>query len=210
MVVPGGLLMMKRTHEAWSLVFWLGTTLTLEAVYRRAGVPEAVAPAIAVLGAPLAVPMSAGRQSPDVDHLFWPGPPRCDPGTNRRYTLWGHRGITHRYWFAALVSVPAGLLPVLVLARLGVPWYWLPLALAPVSGWWSHLAGDQIYGRLRVMGRARGLGWTTDGPAETGRRKNGKPRWIIDPAAKVCSVLSAALVLAHLVLAAGVLPSVVR
>lgn len=155
---------------------------------------------MALIGAPLAVPMSAGKQSPDIDHQFWPGPPRAG-ADGRRYTLWGHRGITHRYWFASLLTVPLGLLPVLVLAHRGVPWFWWPLALAPISGWWSHLAGDQIYGRLRVLGRARGLGWTTDGALETGKRKNGKARLIADPAAKVCAVLSSALVVFHLVLA---------
>lgn len=198
--------MMGATHRAFSGTFWLAGTLGLEIVYRRAGAPPGAATAVALAGYPLAPLMSSGRTSPDVDHLIWPGPPRYDPVDKskypRRYYWRGHRGITHRVWFALAVTLPFGVLPALVLHRLGVPWWAVPLALAPVAGWWSHLAGDMIYGRIRIAGRAYGLGWTTGGMSETGRRKGATP-WLtrqlvpVDPASKVFVAMSAGLALAH-------------
>lgn len=202
--------MMGVTHQAFSGTWWLGISLALEPAYRMAGAPAGAALAVSLAGYPLAPLMSRGKTSPDVDHLFWPGPPRAEPSDRgrhqHRYYWRGHRGVTHRVWFASLITVLLGLLPVLVLLKVGVPGYVVPLALAPVAGWWSHLAGDMIYGRIRIAGRAVGLGWETGGLSETGRRRGGTG-WLIrqvvpvDPASKVCVALSAALIALHLVLA---------
>lgn len=201
--------MMRATHRAFSGTFWLAGTLGLELVYRRTGAPPGAATAVALAGYPLAAPTSAGKLSPDVDHVFWPGGPRVEPTDRgrhkRRYYVWGHRGLTHRVWFACLVTLVAGVLPAALVFRLGVPVWTVPLAFAPVAGWWSHLAGDMIYGRIRIAGRAYGLGWETGGLSETGRRK-GATSWAVrqlvpvDPASKVFLAMSAALAVLHVVI----------
>jgi hypothetical protein len=202
--------MMGATHRAFAGTWWLAATLGLELIYRRAGAPAGAATAVSLAGYPLAPLMASGKTSPDVDHVWWPGPPRAEPGDvglhKRRYYVWGHRGLTHRVWFAFVVTLVVGVLPALVLLRLGTPVYAVPLVLAPAVGWWSHLAGDMIYGRIRIAGTAVGLGWTTGGVSETGRRKGATP-WLtrqlvpVDPAAKVCVAMSAVLAVAHVVYA---------
>jgi hypothetical protein len=193
--------MMKRTHQAFAGVFWLSGTLAADFVSVHLGHGEVVSAGMVALGWPLAVPLSAGRNSPDMDQMWWPGPPRCEPGSQRRYYWRGHRGLTHRVWFACVVTVALLAVPLLVASRIGpLSWWLAELQLALISGWWSHLAGDMIYGRIRIAGRARGLGWRTGGLSETGTREHGGHRWVIDPAAKVCAGLCAALVVAHVLL----------
>lgn len=182
--------MLKRTHEAFSGVFWLGGTLVVNlASYRTTG-DMAVNTGIALVGTVCVIPTSAGKQSPDIDHIWWPGFPK------KGYPLWGHRGITHRFWFASLLTTPF-LILTLLLHDSGLGWA-APLSLTLPAGWWSHLLGDMIYGRLRILGHSYGLGWTTGGISETGKRKNGGRRYVIDPAAKVCTGITAVLALLHM------------
>jgi hypothetical protein len=105
-----------------------------------------------------------------------------------------------------LLSVVFGLLPFLVLLRLGLSPAFASVAFSPINGWWSHLFGDMIFGRIKFglwsfkLGRFWhwnvGLGWTTNGLAE-----KGGSLWR-DPAAKVSVAMSAGLVIAHLALLA--------
>lgn len=182
--------MLKRTHEAFSGTFWLGGTLGINLISYKLGNELPVHPAIALVGIIGAVPFSAGKNSPDIDHIWWPGFPK------RGYPLWGHRGITHRFWFASLLTLPF-LVPFMLAHRtefsiLG------PLFLTLPAGWWSHLFGDMIYGRLRICGRVYGLGWTTGGLSETGKRKIGGKRFIVDPAAKFFTGVTIVLATLHL------------
>lgn len=182
--------MLKRTHEAFSGVFWLGGTLCVNLVGYRAGYGMPVNPVIAIAGVALAIPFSAGKNSPDIDHIWWPGFPK------RGYPLWGHRGITHRFWFASLLTMP--FLILFMLTKDSALYILAPLIWALPAGWWSHLFGDMIYGRLLIFGHPYGLGWRTGGLSETGIRKNGGKRYIIDPAAKVCTALAISLAFCHL------------
>jgi hypothetical protein len=100
--------MMKRTHQAFAGVFWLSGTLAADFVSVHLGHGEVVSAGMVALGWPLAVPLSAGRNSPDMDQMWWAGPPRCEPGSQRRYYWRGHRGLTHRVWFACVDGGPAG------------------------------------------------------------------------------------------------------
>lgn len=185
--------MLKRTHEAFAGVCWLGGTLGINLVAYKTGNDAPVNAFVALTGTLLAIPFSAGKNSPDIDHMWWPGFPK------KGYPWNSHRGITHRFWFATLIITP----PFLILAYvghrlLGFPIWVIPLFFALPAGWWSHLFGDMIYGRLRVCGRPFGLGWTTGGMSETGKRKYGGKRYVIDPAAKFCTALTIVLAACHL------------
>jgi hypothetical protein len=177
--------MMKRTHEAFSAVWWLGGTAIVNGITCMESHSLGVAPAVVVIGVAIARPLSAGNNSPDMDHLWWPGPPK------RGYPLRSHRGITHRVWFASLITTIWLLMTVgalyKVLGHIPYPAYLIPLFFAPLDGWWSHLAGDMIYGRILILGKPRGLGWETGGLSEDGGA------WLRHPAAKVCLGLACAL-----------------
>lgn len=176
---------MAKGHRAFSATYWLGITAGLDVLH-----PGLIAAPAVVVGAVLAYPMSAGRYcSPDIDHRWAPGPPR------NHYDWRYHRGWTHRYWFACVVLVLAGILPFALLIRSGVPSVSAAAIFGLPAGWWSHLGGDMIYGRLRVAGSIVGLGWKTGGVAESGGR------FWRDPAAQVFTVLSGVLVVVHLALA---------
>jgi hypothetical protein len=184
--------MLKKTHEAFSGVFWLGGTLGINIAALRMGYSEMpIHPAVAIAGTILAAPFSAGKNSPDIDQIWWPGPPR------RNYQWNGHRGITHRIWFASLISSPF-LILAYVYWQSTLPALMLPILFALPAGWWSHLFGDMIYGRILICGHPFGLGWETGGLTEIGRRKHGGPRYVIDPAAKVCRVIVGTLAVFHL------------
>jgi len=187
---------MGKTHRAFSGVFWLGTCLAVNWVGRELGAQDwVINPGVILAGFFIAPWFSAGRYcSPDIDHRWAPGPPR------NHYDWRYHRGFTHRVWFASTLTMLAGLFPFMALLGNGVPAGTALLAFAPVNGWWSHLAGDMIYGRILILGRARGLGWRTGGLSETGRPSSGGSALILDPAAKVCAGLAAALAGLHLAL----------
>jgi hypothetical protein len=158
--------------SAW----WLASVLAVNVTGAH------ISPIAAIAGAGIAPLFAAGDWSPDSD-LTW-------------LSRLGHRQATHRpdttavslTALTALVWIPLALtLP------LGIHW----LAWAPVTGWWSHLIGDAIFGRIpcgRALGRALrpilgqhivrqdptgrqaywvGLGWDTDGILERGKRKDG-------------------------------------
>lgn len=183
--------MLKRTHEAFSGVFWSGGTLCLNLTALKLGYEIPVQFGAVLAGFLLAIPFSAGKNSPDFDQLIWPGPPKRD------YYWKGHRGITHRFWFATLIIS----LPFLIawwISRDLIPSYWTPIFFALPVGWWSHLFGDMIYGRILIAGHPYGLGWTTGGLTETGKRKYGGKRYVIDPAAKTCTVIAGCLITIHL------------
>lgn len=190
--------MMRRTHEAFAGVWWLGLTAAVDGGCAALGHPPVVSVTAVALGWPAAIPFSAGHNSPDGDQLIWPGPPR------NHYQWNGHRGITHRVWFAVVVTTVWCVLTFLpfytAYGFIPMPSLVVPLVLAPVAGWWSHLAGDMIYGRIKIAGRARGLGWETGGLSETGKRRYGGRRYVIDPAAKVCFGLCLGLVAVHLMI----------
>lgn len=176
---------MRATHDAFAPPFWLGVTLVVNLV--APGSP--VGPVAVVAGAVASIPLAGGRNSsPDLDLRIWNARPQ--PG----YPLWGHRGITHRWWLALILVAVFGLLPFLGLLALGVPVQYASLAFGPISGWCSHLAGDQWFGRLRVLGKSRGLGWVTGGGAEPQVRRQ---------LAAAVPLLGAA----HLLLYLGMVPS---
>lgn len=222
--------MLADTHRAWAVAWWLGGTLALDAATVALDRAPAVHPAAVLAGVAVAPLFSAGRGlpprrwdkhgrrlprdwgllgiSPDVDQRWWPGPPR------HGYHWRGHRGVTHRPWFATVVTLVFGVVPYLAVLRAGVPAPVGVVVFAPAAGWWSHLSGDMLYGRLPVWGvavrwrlvdgvwRRRvvwwryivGLGWKTGGVLERGGR------WWRDPAAGVCTVVAAVLIGAHLAL----------
>lgn len=204
--------MLADTHRAWAVAWWLGGTLALDATTAALGRAPAIHPGAVIAGVFVAPVFSAGRWlSPDMDHRWWPGPPR------HGYYWRGHRGVTHRPWFASVLTLVFGVVPYVVVLRAGVAAPVAAVVLAPVAGWWSHLSGDMIYGRLPVWGLAVrwrtvdgvwrrrvvwwryvvGLGWKTGGVLERGGR------WWRDPAVGVFSVVSVVLVGAHLVLLAN-------
>jgi membrane-bound metal-dependent hydrolase YbcI (DUF457 family) len=147
--------MMGPTHRIWSATMWLGIAAVVDVTAARTGhgIPL---PVVEIgIGLPLAMLTSGGtRFSPDRDLRWAPGFPR--PG----YHWKGHRGWTHRWWFA-------GVLVLLTAAGAVLSGHasFLPI-WAPVFGWCTHLVGDMIFGRLRVLGKARGWGWDTGGFGE--------------------------------------------
>jgi len=195
---------MKRTHRAYAITYTLGTTYCLNAAAVGTGHDLLVNPMSAAVAAFGAQFFASGNLSPDIDHTWAPGPPR------RGYAIGGHRGLTHRPWFALILSFLWGLPGLYLVSRVPEASATISASLwaiwsFPLFGWWSHLSGDMIYGRIKVLGRARGLGWETGGLSETGRNRKGVKLWfgLRDPASKVCLFASAALALAHLALFAG-------
>jgi membrane-bound metal-dependent hydrolase YbcI (DUF457 family) len=138
--------MMRKGHKWFAPIPLLAGTAVANGILIWRGF-ETLAPSlVACATAPLAKPFSAGRNSPDIDHLWAPGPPR-------NYHWKGHRGITHRVWFACLLTTIWTLAFMLPYWRYDWPGWtlWLlPVWLVPMSGWWSHLFGDMLFGRLPV------------------------------------------------------------
>lgn len=207
--------MLGPTHRAFAAAWWLAGTLTVDAVAALAGHLPPVHPVVVLAGVVVAPLTAAGRRSsPDMDQRWAPGPPR------HSYEWRGHRGWTHRAWFASVLTVLVGVVPYVVARTYGVPGPVAVLVFAPVAGWWSHLVGDTLYGRLPLylphvrryrahlgpVGWVRGgyrvvwvrhlvgLGWQTGGVLE-----KGGPVWR-DPAAKVFMACSDLLLVGHLVL----------
>lgn len=190
--------MMRKTHRAFAGAFWLGSTLLVDGLALKSGHEAPISPAVVAVGLFVAPLYSSGKSSPDMDHQWAPGPPR------NHYDWRYHRGFTHRIWFASVLTVLIGILPFLALTVHGVPPAYASIVFAPVNGWWSHLFGDMIFGRIKVgvwsfrLGRFWhwnvGLGWTTNGVAE-----KGGSLWR-DPAAKVSAGASVGLIAAHLAL----------
>jgi hypothetical protein len=219
--------MLRKTHEALAPAWWIGCATVADFVAyeasQRLGDPVLlIGPVAVAAGAFLAIPTSAGKNSPDMDHRWAPGPPRDN------YNWRFHRGWTHRVWFATVLTIVSAIVYTgVVIATGGIhainplidP---RPAIFAPVGGWWSHLAGDCIYGRIlfgipcrRYNGRGGyrwswwhyriGLGWETGGLSETGRSKTSGVIRIFgfrlipaDPASKVCLSLVPALAVAYL------------
>lgn len=239
--------MLADTHRAWAAAWWLGVTLAVDAAAAWAGSSAPVGPAAVAAGVIVAPLFSAGRGlpprrvdrygrprgrdwtqlgvSPDIDHRWAPGPPR------RSYDWRGHRGWTHRPWFAAVVTVVSGVLPWLIAVAGGASPATAAVLFAPAAGWWSHLSGDMIYGRLPVwlpsVERVAGatvlvpdgvgrmvrvaewrwrVGWRRRivglGWSTGGVLERGG-RWWRDPAAWVCTAGSVVLAAGHLALLAG-------
>jgi membrane-bound metal-dependent hydrolase YbcI (DUF457 family) len=136
--------MLRRTHEAWAPVPWLAGTLAVDTLGLALHSGLVVSPLVAILSVPLTRPFSAGLNSPDMDQRWAPGRPR------NNYDWRGHRGFTHRLWFAWVLTLGLGVLPTALLWGAGAPLWVLPAVFAPVAGWWSHLSGDMIRGRLPV------------------------------------------------------------
>lgn len=180
--------MMRKTHRAFAGAFWLGSTLAVDALALRSGHSAPFSPVVVATGLLTAPMFSSGKSSPDVDHVWAPGPPQ------KNYDWKGHRGFTHRVWFASFLTLLTGVLPYCFLLSTGLPPGIASGIFAPVIGWWSHLAGDMIFGRILIAGTKCGLGWETNGLAEKGGKL-----WR-DPAAKVSVYLSAGLIAAHLAL----------
>jgi hypothetical protein len=180
--------MMKKTHRAYAGAFWMGSSLLVDGLAVRSGHSVPISPPVVAVGLFVAPLFSSGKLSPDVDHTWAPGPPR------NHYDWRYHRGFTHRVWFAAVLTLVSGLAPFLALLHAGLPVALATVAFVPVTGWWSHLSGDMIFGRILILGKAHGLGWTTGGAAEEGGSL------LRDPAAKVSVAATAALVAAHLAL----------
>jgi len=156
-------------------------------------------PGVALAGALIAPVFAAGRWSPDADQTW--------------LAHLGHRRSTHR---PDTTAVALTVVSLAVWAPLAVvlPWGLHLLALAPVTGWWSHLVGDSIFGRIpcgQALGSLLrsilgwhicpldptgrywcwiGLGWETNGAAERGHT-----RWGRLPFAPATSVLRGVTVL---------------
>jgi hypothetical protein len=188
--------MLGTTHMAWAPVFTLGLADACDFISLRLDHVEFLNPGVVAVVAVTSVYTSHGRWfSPDMDQRWAPGRPR------QNYNWRFHRGITHRVWFASMLTLLFGILPMVVLQRIGVPRYLCYSVLGPMAGWWSHLSGDMIYGRIKIMGSPIGLGWQTGGLSETGRRKGGK-RWLpTNPAERVCTALLIPLVACQVALA---------
>ena len=192
---------MGVTHRWFGAGFWLAGTVALDAAAGVAGADPVVHPVVAVVAAPLAASFADGRNSPDVDQLWAKGPPR------RGYHWRGHRGWTHRPWFAVVLTAVTALLA-WRLAGQGVDPDALPVVFAPVAGWWSHLLGDMIYGRILVFGEPVGLGWETGGLSERGRTsrrrgRSGRQLLPFAPATALFAALAVLLAGANLALAAA-------
>ncbi len=142
--------MNEKAHEYLGAGCWAVGSLVMDLAAQHFGHPGPVGPVAVVLGLPLAGSFAAGRNSPDVDRLWAPGLPR--PG----YHWAGHRGFTHRVWFACVVTI-LFTFGYFALAST-VPKDVATIAFAPAIGWWSHLLGDVIKGRLKIGKRKVGLG----------------------------------------------------
>jgi hypothetical protein len=155
--------MMAPTHREMASSWWLGGVLLVEALGAD------VHPAVALTGAVIARRFGYGRFSPDAD------------------TSWlshlGHRQVTHRPGTAATLTAVTCLawavLAVAVPVRYGVL---LPLVWAPVTGWWSHLVGDAVFGRIPLGAGVGGLLWRHLPEVARGRlilksRKSRQPFW---------------------------------
>ena len=181
--------MMRKTHRAFASAFWLGSSLAVDALAIRAGISAPISPAVVVAGVLVAPVFSAGKTSPDIDRMWAPGPP------TKTYDWKGHRGFTHRFWFASVLGAASIGLYFLLLGG-GLPASLATFAFVPVVGWWSHLFGDMIFGRLLILGEKVGLGWETNGLAEKGGKL-----WR-DPAAQVSTAGGAVFGVGHLILLA--------
>lgn len=149
---------MGPTHIVWGVSTWLAAAAPVVVVSPTAAFPILVAAALFVPAT------SAGPGSPDVDRLWAPG----REGLHR----WDrHRGFTHRVWFASGLTVLAGA------AVVAAPTYWM-FPVAAAWGWWSHLSGDMIYGRLKVRGRLRGLGLRV-GDLKAAERVKSRAPWLL-------------------------------
>lgn len=138
--------MIGSTHRVWAVTCW---TALGPALVAREPLPLA-------LGVAAAVACSAGPTSPDVDIVWSPG----QGGTG----AWNrHRGWTHRIWTALVLTLTG------VAAAAGAPAW--PIVVGALVGWWSHLAGDAVFGRIRVAGRLVGVGLPCGGAAETVARR---------------------------------------
>jgi membrane-bound metal-dependent hydrolase YbcI (DUF457 family) len=198
--------MMRKTHRAFAGAFWLGSSLVVDATAVRLGHPAPFTPVVVIAGLFIAPVFSAGKPtldkrfgvSPDIDHIWAPGPPR------KNYDWKGHRGFTHRIWFAFLVSLLTGILPFLALIRSGTPAAMAVTVFAVPNGWWSHLVGDMIFGRIKMGVWSFRLGrfwtWNVGLGLATGDRAEEGGRLLRDPAAKLSVALSVALVAGHGVL----------
>jgi hypothetical protein len=169
--------MMGPTHKAFGAVWWL----TGVAAANLTGAD--INPVVALTGAAVAPVFAAGRWSPDADQTW--------------LSHLGHRRATHRPDTTA-VALTIVSLAVWAPLALALPAGIHLLALAPVAGWWSHLIGDAVFGRIpcgpalgrplrRVLGRRVcprdptgrywcwvGLGWDTNGVLERGKRPDGQ------------------------------------
>lgn len=152
--------MMGDTHRWLAGTWWLGGVLAANSA--GAG----IRPSVALAGAVIAHVFGAGRLSPDAD-LTW-------------LQHLGHRQATHRpdttavYLTAATMAVWVAVL--LFAPAESRPLHWL--VWAPVTGWWSHLAGDMVYGRCPV-GRRSGGRLVRVLPARLIRRGGGWQAWWI-------------------------------
>lgn len=111
-------------------------------------------PLVTVAGA-LATVTSAGRLSPDADqYRGWRLADKVTPDELLgRGGPMQHRGITH--WWALPAAASAALAAGMIATAGG--WVWLALG-ALLAGWWSHLAGDLVFGRADAYsGRGPGV-----------------------------------------------------
>ena len=155
---------MAPTHRALGAAWWLAGCLTLNA----AG-PGLVNPVMALTGAAIAPVFAAGRASPDAD-MTW-------------LSDLGHRQGTHRPRTAAWLTVATAV-------ACGAAWLWLwlngrgdldpllPVVWAPVTGWWSHLLGDAVFGRIPLGRRTGALALRVLGPSLVKRSGGRQAYWI--------------------------------
>ena len=144
--------MMGKTHVEMGSACWLGAVLAANLMGAD------VNPLIAGAGVAVAPAFAAGPFSPDAD-VTW-------------LSFLGHRKATHRPDTTALVLTLITLVAWLALAP-QMPFGTDALIWAPVAGWWSHLAGDMIFGGLPISKRIVAKGWIgwrldTDGLIERG------------------------------------------
>lgn len=122
--------MMAPTHRQLGATWWL--VLTVGANHAGAHIH----PATALAGAVVAARCSYGRWSPDADTTWLAG--------------LGHRQATHRPGTAGWLTVVTLTVWLAVWLAAGPPTPILDILWAPVTGWWSHLLGDAIFGRIPV------------------------------------------------------------
>ncbi len=134
--------MNEKAHEYFGAGCWAVGSVVVDLAARQFGLDAPVSAVAVLLGMPLAGSFAAGKNSPDVDRLWAPGLPR--PG----YDWTCHRGVTHRVWVSCVVTaiVTFGYVALLRVA----PMEHATVAFAAAVGWWSHLLGDMIKGRLKI------------------------------------------------------------